>query len=272
MVAVKFEWINSGHDDQKYDKDKRRAIRVQAMKAAAAARKKSGAWGKQNMRQTETVRHGSNIDGTTSKHSSNDIRMNSVRARDVWVSKSHTIPIIRFLKSDSARDTVQLGTSAIAQFEQWNGRPGRPIPLPPFERLAADVGVNVLDLDELARIATGQVAGLMLAQNRTSLAELLVRRRNSYLSHIPARYGQSNCLDDALRCVASKAKTFLVPGCSAPAADLDGYGKALRSLQSAVNDPDEWSDPNILGAIQILSIREVSSSFLLGVICPIVNS
>lgn len=272
MGATAFEWINSGNNEPGYDAEKRRTIRVQAMKAAAASRKKMGTWGKHNMRQTEVIRYTSSKNNDSHESSSetyedldpptkNSIvqRRCSIRARDACKSaQGHVIPIIRYLKSDGKPTTVRLGTSALSQFEQWNGRPARPMPLPGFEYMSAHVGVNVLDLDELTSVATGQLAGSLLRRDRTGLDKLIVRRRQSYLFHVPARYGHSPCLDDALRCIVTKAKRVLLPNCVPNGGVLDLYGKALRSLQAAVNDSGNWTDPNILGAIEMLSIYEVS--------------
>lgn len=277
MDATKFEWINSSNDDdQKYDSGKRRIIRVQAMRAAAASRKNSVMWGKHNMRQPEVVRYASSrstdsSDASTDDHDNTEVpgshaivQRSSVRARSTCKpSKGHVIPIIRYLITDGNPTTTRLGASAFTQFEQWNGRPQRPMLLPGFEDLSAEIGVNVLDLDELTGVATGQVACSMLHQERTSLDKLIVRRRQSYLFHIPARYGVSSCLDDALRCIVTKAKRVLVGGVINPALDLQLYGRALRSLQNAVDKSGDWRDPNILGAIEILSIYEVSPRLVL---------
>ncbi|KAK9418821.1 hypothetical protein SUNI508_07593 [Seiridium unicorne] len=265
MGAIKFEWIHSSSDDinKEHDAEKRKAVRVQAMKAAAASRKKTGTWGKQNMRQPEVVRLYSNDKATSASASHKEASRNSVRARDMLRPTNHVIPIIRYLNSDGRSATMHLGTPATSQFEQSNGRIGRPMPLPGFEHLSVDVGVNVLDLDELTCVATGQVAGSLLAQHHTTLDKLIVRRRQSYLFHIPARYGHSPCLDDALRCVATKAKRILLPDSATASGELDTYGlygKALSSLQAAVNDANDWTDPHTLGAIEILSICELLES------------
>ncbi|KAH6651629.1 hypothetical protein BKA67DRAFT_660424 [Truncatella angustata] len=269
MVAIQFEWINSDHDCQRYGADKRRAIRVQAMKSVAASRKKTGTWGKQNTRQTEIVicdndSSNSNSESPCNSGKGRELHRSSIRARDALKTKAHAIPIVRYLKSDGIPATAGPGASALTQLGQWNARPPRGMPLFGFEHLSADVGVNVLDLDELTGVATGQVAASMLSEHRTSLDKLIVRRRQSYLFHIPARYGHSACLDDAIRCVASKAKRVLLPNNPASAGgelDLFGlYGKALRSLQAAVDDSNDWTDPSILAAIEILSICELLDS------------
>ncbi|KAK9790302.1 hypothetical protein SCARD494_08608 [Seiridium cardinale] len=265
MGTIKFEWIHSSSDEnnKEDDAEKRKAIRVQAMKAAAASRKKTGTWGKQNMRQPVVVRLYSNGKATSASASHKEASWNSVRARDMLRPTNHVIPIIRYLKSDGRPAIMHLGTPTTSQFERSTGCIGWPMPLPDFEHLSVDVGVNVLDLDELTCVATGQVAGSLLAQHHTTLDKLIVRRRQSYLFHIPARYGYSPCLDDALRCVATKAKRILLPDSATASGELDTYGlygKALCSLQAAVNDANGWTDPHTLGAIEMLSICELLES------------
>ncbi|KAF3019240.1 hypothetical protein E8E14_003239 [Neopestalotiopsis sp. 37M] len=305
MGGANFAWINSSHDELQYDAEKKRAVRVQAMKAAAASRKKTGTWGKQNMRQANVVRYTSETneggpqraqfpeeedDETPHMRQSQQQRQkqkhqtSTVRARDAWRSKSHVVPVIRFLKSSSSsslstNDTshpLYDGTHAappalISRIQQcYYSRPARPLPLGDFERVSADLGLNVLDLDELTAVAAGQAAGSLLARNRASLHTLIVQRRQrSYLFHVPARYGHGSCLDDALRCVAIKARRVLVAGATggavvgvgSPEGDSYGfYGKALRGLQAAVDKQSNWTDPDILGAIEILSIYELLES------------
>lgn len=283
MGAAKFEWINASHDQPKYDAEKKRTIRVQAMKAAAQSRKKTGTRGNQNMRQADVVRiYSEEVEaGPPSLEGDEDVlcqqqhkqkqkqkrQPNSVvRARDAWRSKSAVIPIIRYLKSDDAPNPLHYssnGPALFTQFEQCYARPARAMPLPDFERVSVDLGLNVLDLDELTAVAAGQAAGSLLAQNRASLDTLIVRRRQSYLFHIPARYGHCTYLDDALRCVAIRARRVLVPGTTGESTAGDSYrfyGRALRGLQAAVDKQSDWSDPNILGTIEILSIYEVGDT------------
>lgn len=283
MGAAKFEWINASHDQPKYDAEKKRTIRVQAMKAAAQSRKKTGTRGNQNTRQAGVVRiYGEEVEaGPPSPESDEDVlcqqqhkqkqkqkrQPNSVvRARDAWRSNSAVIPIIRYLKSNDAPSPLHQssnGPALFTQFEQCYARPARAMPLPDFERVSVDLGLNVLDLDELTAVAAGQAAGSLLAQNRASLDTLIVRRRQSYLFHIPARYGHCSYLDDALRCVAIRARRVLVPGTTGESTAGDSYrfyGRALRGLQAAVDKQSDWSDPNILGTIEILSIYEVGNT------------
>ncbi|KAI1843630.1 hypothetical protein JX266_010263 [Neoarthrinium moseri] len=259
MPVTKFQWINLSDDGQKYDTDKRRAVRIQAMKAAAATRKQSGTWGKLNMRQLSVMQDKSPVQQRNSNHcEAQSIKrpQSSIRARDAVTGSCGTrsVPVAWNLASCKDLDANQ--ERRISPFEQWHGLLTRPMPLAGFEALAADTGLDVLDLDELTSVSLGQIAGTLLARKHTSLDKLIARRRQSYLFHLPARYGHTPCLDDALRCLAAKAKHVLAPNSSTLGGELHFislYGQALRSLQSAVNS-DEFSNADVLGAVELLSI------------------
>lgn len=127
-----------------------------------------------------------------------------------------------------------------------------------LERVAVDTGINILDLNELTHIHMGHAAGVILSRQPGTLSRLASHRRDSFLAHLVPRFGHSPSLDDALRCVALKARRFMCPGCAPPsAAELSLHGRALRSLQAAVGDSTGWSNPDVLCTIQILSMYEV---------------
>ena len=233
-MATEFQWINTSNGKPEYDTKTRKLIRAQAMKEVASKRKKSGVWNKQNQRQYEVIR----CEGSTQL------------ARDA-----------RALQQFRAAP----GTTGDPSFPSFSpselGRlfvPSRSMPISGFELLVTDVGLNVLDLDELTCISAGQRAGPLLSQNPAILKKLIARRRDSYMAHLPARYGATSCLDHALRYLAIKAKHFLVSPEQGSAPDeFRLYGKALHSLQAAVNDDKASANADVLCAIEILSICEV---------------
>jgi hypothetical protein len=86
-------------------------------------------------------------------------------------------------------------------------------------------------------------------------------RQQSYLSFVPLHYGHVAALDDAFRSLVTAAHSKLIA--------RDGqddnkalvyYGRALGSLQSAVNDPDERRRPEVLCAVSMLALVEVGVS------------
>lgn len=81
---------------------------------------------------------------------------------------------------------------------------------------------------------------------------------NDYFGHVVRCYGHIACLDDAMRAVVAQVQANLCPE-SAPSDReiLIKYGKALRSLQEAINSAS-WAGPEVLCATQLLALFEVS--------------
>jgi hypothetical protein len=241
-MAEQFAWIVLGNDFQNGNKKMRSRIRSHAMRKTGALRKNSGIWGQRNLRQypvlhvAATTSTASSISETTSGRSSGDTNGPEIEVREYTSSPSD---------------------DALA-FEPWLGRP---MPLSGLDQLTAEIGVNVLDLSALTTIQIGQKATSFLTKRPNHLVDLVGRRRLSYLTHVPGRYGRTSCLDDALRCVATKACRVLAgPGKGECTRELASYGKALHSLQSAVDHEEGWRNPDVLCAVQVLSLYEVCSS------------
>lgn len=91
------------------------------------------------------------------------------------------------------------------------------------------------------------------------LGRVLSCRQRSYLSYIPPRFGHVAALDDAYRCLITVAHSNLVAnGEQISDKVLAYYGKALRSLQSAIDNPREHQTAEILCAVSLLALFEVS--------------
>lgn len=93
------------------------------------------------------------------------------------------------------------------------------------------------------------------------LTQLVVQQAenaNEYLGHVVRYYGHIPCLDDAMQAVVTQVQANLRPH-SPPSerAILLKYGKALKSLQEAINGPS-WEGPEVLCATQLLALFEVS--------------
>ncbi|KAI8625035.1 hypothetical protein F5Y19DRAFT_467417 [Xylariaceae sp. FL1651] len=135
---------------------------------------------------------------------------------------------------------------------------GPVMPLTGLELLAAEVGVHILDLSALTEIQCGWTACAILARRPKSINGLVSRRQPSYLCCVASRYGSNPCLDEALRCVAMRAKRVLTSSTqSFDKLESLHYGAALQSLQKAVDDTDERNKPEVLGAINLLSLFEL---------------
>jgi hypothetical protein len=244
-----YEWIVLGND---YHNDRKKTlgkIRSFAMRATAASRKKSGTWGRHNQRQYP-VPSPSSTECAASDFS-----------ETVTDSSSHE-------DSEAYGQEKKLATKRISRSTDddfdLSLRLGLPMPLSGLDQLAAEIGVNVLDLSALTNVHIGLVATTFLTKTPNCLVDLVSKQKPSYLPYAATRYGSTCCLDDAVRCVAAKAHRVLVgSGKGGRAMELKSYCKALRSLQSAINLKDGWKNPDVLCAVQVLSLYEVSSSFSL---------
>ncbi|KAI0144389.1 hypothetical protein GGR57DRAFT_333748 [Xylariaceae sp. FL1272] len=134
----------------------------------------------------------------------------------------------------------------------------QPLPLSDLEVLLSDCGLTHIDCSALASIHLGDTAAVLLRKDPTQLKSVLSCRQQSYFSFIPARFGKVAVLDDAFRALITLAHSLVAPTKSArPLVAFGHYGKALRSLQSAVDDPNSRYAPETLCAVGILALFEV---------------
>ena len=148
-----------------------------------------------------------------------------------------------------------------------------PMPLSGLERMVADYGVNPIHFSSLTNIQVGRIAANLLSTEPQRLQKLLGSSSWSYFDFVPARIGHHLFLDDALRCLMFKTRALLTNdglACRAEggrqrAEDVEKrilfhYGRALRGLQDAVQDPSLAQSPDVLGATGILSVFEVRAA------------
>lgn len=138
-----------------------------------------------------------------------------------------------------------------------------PSRMPPsgFDMLVVEYGIHPQDLSGLTSIHIGPIASNVLGQGPTKLLPQVMRCRQwSYFDFVASRYGRGHpCLDDALRCIALKTRAVLVPDQRRYNTEaLAQYGRSLRSLQRAIDDPKSWVSADVLCATEILSLFEVS--------------
>ncbi|KAI3325320.1 hypothetical protein HD806DRAFT_492649 [Xylariaceae sp. AK1471] len=237
-MDIDIEWIDLSNAPLGTD-ETRTKVRSHAMKATAASRKKTATWGKRNLRQLPGYRITNDAPPGISSSMPND---------------------------ETSTDTVGAlgqtrGAFAPSKPTEWspmavNISPA--MPLAGIELLAAEFGVHILDLSALTSIQCGWTACAILASRPSWINGLVSRRQPSYLHCVASRYGSNSCLDEALRCVAIRAKRVLSPSCLPfDLSESLQYGAALKSLQKAVDDVEERSQPEVLGAINLLSLFEL---------------
>ncbi|KAL7929787.1 hypothetical protein V8C35DRAFT_314791 [Trichoderma chlorosporum] len=136
-----------------------------------------------------------------------------------------------------------------------------PMPLSGLELLVKHQGLDPLDLSSLTTIHIGPIASALLQLNSSRLPGVLAYRQWSYFSFIPPRFGHVAALDDAFQCLITIAHSFLVPNYrQSDTVILQRYGKALQSLQKAVDEPNNRYSAEILCATGMLSIFELLNS------------
>ncbi|KAE8344386.1 hypothetical protein BDV24DRAFT_148959 [Aspergillus arachidicola] len=137
--------------------------------------------------------------------------------------------------------------------------PPAPVPQPSYngyETLRVRYNFDVTDLTSFTDVDLGKTAYLLLRDQPTRLVSLLQKRSSSFLSHLPSRYGSSQCLDDAIHCVAARAGQML--GFPIRASTLPAlYVKALNSLQAAIEDRTQYLGADVYCATRLLAIYEL---------------
>ncbi|KAK8085371.1 hypothetical protein PG997_006642 [Apiospora hydei] len=247
-----FEFIVTDQNNRGIDDKARDKIRKKAMKATAAARKGSASWGKQNLRQVPIFvepprRH-------LLSESDDDGLVELPTSAEAASSFSSS--------STSSRLSSKDGNSNALLRRPRQNRPPRAMPPMGLETVTAKTGLNILDLSALTMVQVGQTASAILEMQSNELSGLVSRRRRSYLSFVPIKYGHSPYLDDAVRCLAMRARRVLVPSARPPEAqEMLQYGRALQSLQDAVNGPN-WHNADVLCTVELLCLYEVSGALL----------
>jgi hypothetical protein len=108
------------------------------------------------------------------------------------------------------------------------------------------------------RLISDGVRASTILRTESTLSNLLVCRQQSYFSFIPSRVGQTEALHNAFQCLRTVAHSTLAP--SRKTSDdliMKDYGKALRSLQCAIDDEMNRYTAETLCAIGLLAIFEV---------------
>jgi hypothetical protein len=264
---VSFEFVVQSQDvyQDGFSSDTRTRIRKQAMKKVGAERRKGGGYGKRNLRQQPIVVEdiiyspvpSAVVKSTAASTASGDEAEGQPSCWSLQIRSAHpAAPSSSSPSSASSTSSTSSDSPSSPSFA--NPCRLRQMPLSGVDRLVADYGINPVHFSALTNVHLGGVAVSVLARQPHRLQGLLSDRTWSYFSFVPARYGQHPYLDDALRCLVVKARAIMAPSAEADKMILAAYGKALQSLQKAVQDPSLVAGPDVLGATGILSVFEVS--------------
>jgi hypothetical protein len=232
-APASFEWVHSTTAILNEDVEVRTRIRKQAMKRAAAERRKRGNYGQHNLLQYEVFQ-------TAQSDLIDKAFMTSAHPTGKVSQHNHNLAIVSRNKSSSIPASISQGG---------------------YELKSTENGFNILDLSVLTSADIGRASGQLFRKDSSQLLLLLRHRQSSYFTHVPARYGHSACLTDAINCVLSRMRQIISQaGDRLESTVMLSYTKALRSLQTALDSPIQRFDPEVLCATEILSIYEVSTS------------
>ena len=134
-------------------------------------------------------------------------------------------------------------------------------PTTDYERLRMKYHFDIRDLSILTSFNIGTGTMLAISSNPELLTTLLGSQMQSYLQFIPIRYGHKPFLTAVIDCVSAKVHSKLYPRNEMfEGMILRMYAKALAQLQVAVAGDESSLDPDLLCAIQMLSLHEVRAN------------
>lgn len=255
MSTMSFQFVI--HDGSRVSQDPavRTLIRKQAMKDVGMTRKRRGNHGRVNLRQPLDCLGTGTFQpiGKASDHTSSSSG-GSCFVTPVSDHAEATICRMRQSESANPRRPVRQTDNEI-KFVRFTFSTE-------YEKVRKTFGLDIGDLSLLASFNLGKGTASMLSAQPDRLVDLLTQDFWSYLEHVPGRYGQSECVTDAVNCVLAQTHSVLVPGMRAPGDALcrSLYGKALQSLQGAIEDGTHCMDADVLCATQLLGMHEVRSA------------
>jgi hypothetical protein len=257
MADSGFTFIPSNGPRVPNDPALRTLIRKQAMKDVGIARKKRGGYGRVNLRQ-KLVDTNTDTPMRPSEELVETVPHNHSNA----TSSSSSTPACPDSNTDATTPDEQQLIS-IKQVNEWHAHQTWVVPLngPPatdFERLRMKYHFDIRDLSILTSFKVGSGTMLAISKNPELLSTLLGAEIQSYLQFIPSRYGHKPFLTAVIDCVSAKVHSKLYPRNDMfEGMILRMYAKALAYLQAAVAGDESSLDPDLLCAIQMLSLHEV---------------
>lgn len=258
-----FVFINTSDPRLPANHGTRLTIRKQAMAKAAAARKQKGNYGKFNLLQ----RPPQEIDATGASNGQSDRNdMPRHEAQRVTVRNLEQITQTITIESDPSQSAA--ATSAVPTFSEHASlqRPTIPasMPLTGYEAMRAQSNVDILDLSALTTYHVSRITAQQLATKPSYLINILRHRQWSFLSYVPSRWGNTLCLDHAVRCVVSRVQDYVSSPTGLPSPQsLKQYAVAIASLQEALGDPRQATSPDVLCATEVMALYEVLFTDLL---------
>jgi len=261
MADSDFPFIVSSGPRVPKDPALRTLIRKQAMKDVGIARKKRGGYGRVNLRQNLVERH---TDAPI--RSLNDRGQVSDERSSTSTPSSSSTFACPDPDTDATTPNEQqqlVSTKQVAEFstqQPWTVPLNGP-PATDFQRLRMKYHFDIRDLSILTSFNVCSGTMLAISKNPELLSTLLGSEMQSYLQYMPDRYGHKPFLTAVIDCVSAKVHSKLYPlNDMFEGMILRMYAKALAYLQVAVAGDESSLDPDLLCAIQMLSLHEVGKT------------
>lgn len=255
-APLNFEFVVQSLEEPELSQDTKTKIRRQAMKSVIHARKRPARASKRADRKgssTSDKADDGTEDATTKPSSSTLQKPKPARASR---ASSHNPEVSSLLRR--ATPEIQSFHSRTATHTETH-IPNM-MPFSGLDLLVSAYGIYPHDLSSLTTVHHNVVVGDIIRGKPSEARNLFFQRGEedeSFFAFVGQRYGHSECLDAALRCLFSKAKSVLVPDNPIPEATiLSQYGYALSCLQTAVDSPS-WAAPEVLCATNVMAIFEV---------------
>lgn len=158
-----------------------------------------------------------------------------------------------------SRDDAQGNAIAPTRREHLTGPPA-PLPMSLSEATFADNFAVLHLVESLAGLHLG-VKDQSSPNSKLELHKSQLPQSKTLLSFIPSRYGHVTPLTCAVDCLAARiGQITLKDDGFSDDPDLEVYrlyDKALKALQEALNDVEEWKTPETLCAAELLGFFEV---------------
>ncbi|KAF7190186.1 hypothetical protein HII31_08517 [Pseudocercospora fuligena] len=237
-----FPFVISHGPKRPEDPAVRTMIRRQAMKDVGLARRRRGNYGRANAGQSvsfdntsspkrimETVPADANINASTSTSPSTGVdTLDESSGGTTSVTDYDEVASNDVVVRSTPNATAYAPSSVLGPLSLMSG----------YERMRFEYGIDLSMLTVLTNFNVGKSAITTLASDPARLPSLLILEpQYSYLSFVPSRYEHSAVLASATDCVIAKVRAALNPGFQGDAIARRLYGKALRTLQEAINDP-----------------------------------
>lgn len=247
-----FTWINSLDGRRPGSPSIRTKIRKQAMHNALAERKRQGKLGMRNRRQYPIV---------TTVVAREETEPKIGKPRDTIDDESpppqKRLNLIQaMVKREGNLKLASYGQVHTAKYVSASYIPTSPSSTG-YEAMRIRYDFDVLDLSALTALHVGRATAEQLQDKPSCLRDILRSRQWSYFTYMPWRYGHTKCLDDALCCVAARARQWVASPGNPNDRVLMLYCKAVKSLQAAIDDPVQRMEADVLCATEILSIFQL---------------